>query len=69
MATASEQTTCDRCRAPLVPGAAYCEVCGERTRRARRLVRLAIRVELLLVLLMTSMVRLTSSPQLVSFHK
>jgi predicted nucleic acid-binding Zn ribbon protein len=46
-----EQTHCDRCKAALTPGAAYCEVCGERTRRARRLVRLAIRVELLLVLL------------------
>jgi hypothetical protein len=30
----------------LVPNAAYCEKCGMRTRRARRLVRLAIRVEL-----------------------
>jgi len=46
-----EQTNCDRCQAPLVPGAAYCEVCGERTRKARRLVRLAIRVEMLLLVL------------------
>jgi hypothetical protein len=46
-----EQTHCDRCKSALTPGAAYCEVCGERTRKARRLVRLAIRVELLLVLL------------------
>lgn len=51
MATVVEQTHCDRCQAELVRGAAYCEVCGERTRKARRLVRLAIRVELLLVLL------------------
>jgi predicted nucleic acid-binding Zn ribbon protein len=51
MATAVEQTNCDRCEAPLTPGAAYCEVCGERTRKARRLVRLAIRVEILLLVL------------------
>jgi hypothetical protein len=33
-----------------VKGAAYCENCGERTRKARRLVRLAVRVEVLLLL-------------------
>jgi uncharacterized OB-fold protein len=49
MATVAEQTTCERCKEPLVPEAAYCEKCGERTRKARRMVRLAIRVELLLV--------------------
>jgi predicted nucleic acid-binding Zn ribbon protein len=51
MATAVEQTNCDRCQAPLVKGAAYCEKCGERTHRARRLVRLAVRVEVLLILI------------------
>jgi predicted nucleic acid-binding Zn ribbon protein len=56
MATAVEQTHCDRCHAPLVKGAAYCEACGERTRKARRLVRLAIRVELLFLLLVLLMI-------------
>jgi hypothetical protein len=56
MATAMEQTNCDRCKAPIAAGAAYCDVCGERTRKARRLVRLAIRVELLLVLLFVVLV-------------
>jgi predicted nucleic acid-binding Zn ribbon protein len=56
MATAMEQTNCDRCKAPLTPGAAYCEICGERTRKARRLVRLAIRVEMLLVVLFVVLV-------------
>jgi uncharacterized OB-fold protein len=45
------QVACDSCGAELVPGAAYCERCGARTRRARRLVRLAIRVELLFFLM------------------
>lgn len=56
MATAI-QTECDRCRAPLLAGAAYCERCGERTRRARGMVRLTLRVELIalaLVALMTA---------------
>ncbi len=47
MASALPQSTCDRCQAPLVEDAAYCDRCGERTRRARRLVNLAVRVELL----------------------
>jgi predicted nucleic acid-binding Zn ribbon protein len=50
------QTECDRCRAPLAPGAAYCDRCGERTRKAKGMVRLTLRVELLvlaLVVLMT----------------
>lgn len=51
MAAALDQTNCDRCQAPLVQDAAYCDRCGERTRKARRLVRLAVRVELLCVLL------------------
>ena len=41
------QTRCDRCRAPLVKDAAYCEECGQRTRLAVRRVRLAVRIELL----------------------
>jgi uncharacterized OB-fold protein len=44
------QVACDTCGAELVPNAAYCERCGARTRRARRLVRLAIRVEILFFL-------------------
>ena len=44
---ADVQIACDSCGAQLVPNAAYCERCGTRTRRARRLVRLAIRFELL----------------------
>ena len=56
MATAVRQTTCDRCEAPLVEDAAYCDKCGERTRRARRMVRLAVRVELLFVALVLLLV-------------
>jgi predicted nucleic acid-binding Zn ribbon protein len=33
----------------LVPGANYCDSCGERTRKARRNVRLAIRLELVFI--------------------
>jgi hypothetical protein len=50
MATAI-QKHCDRCEAPLVPGAAYCDQCGERTRKARGLVRLTLRVELIVLAL------------------
>jgi uncharacterized OB-fold protein len=50
------QIACDSCGAELVPNAAYCERCGSRTRRARRLVRLAIRVELLFFLLVVGLV-------------
>jgi uncharacterized OB-fold protein len=52
----SEQVACDRCGAALVPGAAYCDRCGQRTRRARRMVRAAIRIEVLLVLAITVIV-------------
>ena len=55
MATTA-QTNCDRCQAPLVRDAAYCEVCGERTRRAKRMVRLAIRVEILFVIVVALVV-------------
>jgi len=50
------QVACDKCGAELVPNAAYCERCGARTRRARRLVRLAIRVELLFFVLVVGLV-------------
>jgi uncharacterized OB-fold protein len=50
------QGACDKCGATLVPNAAYCERCGERTQRARRLVRVAIRVELLFFALVVALV-------------
>ena len=50
------QVSCDNCGKQLVPGAAYCEKCGARTRRAKRLVRLAIRVELVFFLAVVAMV-------------
>jgi uncharacterized OB-fold protein len=50
------QAACDACGASLVPNAAYCEKCGTRTRRARRLVRLAIRVEAVFFLAVVAMV-------------
>jgi uncharacterized OB-fold protein len=50
------QVACDVCGTQLVPNAAYCEKCGARTRRARRLVRLAIRVELLVFVLVVVVV-------------
>jgi uncharacterized OB-fold protein len=50
------QVACDKCGTALVPNAAYCEKCGARTRRARRLVRMAIRVELVFFLLVVGMV-------------
>ncbi len=56
MASAPPQANCDRCRAPLVADAAYCDNCGERTRKARRLVRLAVRVELLFIALVVVLV-------------
>jgi predicted nucleic acid-binding Zn ribbon protein len=56
MATAMPQSNCDRCHAPLAEDAAYCDRCGERTRKARRLVRLAVRVELLFIALVILLV-------------
>lgn len=53
---AQVQVTCDKCGKELVPNAAYCERCGARTRRARRLVRLAIRVEVLFFLMVVGLV-------------
>jgi uncharacterized OB-fold protein len=50
------QVACDKCGAELVPNAAYCERCGARTRRARRIVRLAIRVELVFFGLVVALV-------------
>ena len=52
----SVQVVCEKCGTQLVPNAAYCERCGARTRRARRLVRLAIRVELLFFLMVVGLV-------------
>ena len=46
VAMAEVQVACDNCGKELVPDAAYCEKCGARTRRANRLVRLSIRIEL-----------------------
>lgn len=53
---ADVQVACDACGAALVPEAAYCERCGARTRRAKRLVRVAIRVELVLFAMVVVMV-------------
>ncbi|HYL08740.1 MAG TPA: hypothetical protein VEU76_09325 [Candidatus Udaeobacter sp.] len=53
---AQVQAACDVCGGALVPEAAYCERCGARTRRARRLVSVAIRVELVLFGLVVLMV-------------
>ncbi len=50
------QETCDSCGKELVPGAAYCEKCGARTRRARRLGRLAVRGELVFFLGVLAMI-------------
>ncbi len=47
---------CDACGASLAPDAAYCERCGARTRRARRLVRQAIRVEAVFFLAVVAMI-------------
>jgi predicted amidophosphoribosyltransferase len=51
MASTALQMTCERCNAKLRRNAAYCEECGQRTRRARRLTRIAIRIEILAVIL------------------
>jgi uncharacterized OB-fold protein len=53
---AQMQVACDKCGGELVPNAAYCERCGERTRRARRLVRIALRVEVLFFLMVVAIV-------------
>jgi uncharacterized OB-fold protein len=53
---AQVQAACDNCGSTLVVNAAYCERCGARTRRAKRLVRLAIRVELVFFLAVVAMV-------------
>ncbi|MGH2927151.1 MAG: hypothetical protein ACREQM_03720 [Candidatus Dormibacteraceae bacterium] len=53
---AQAQVACDRCHATLRTNAAYCEECGQRTRRARRLIRFAIRIEVLAVVLMAILI-------------
>jgi len=50
------QVACDKCGAELVPNAAYCERCGTRTHRDRRLVRMPIRAELLIFLMFVALV-------------
>ncbi|MDQ6774544.1 MAG: hypothetical protein M3024_16450 [Candidatus Dormibacteraeota bacterium] len=50
------QTHCDRCETPLRRNAAYCERCGERTHRARWLVRTAVRIEVVFFLLIALLV-------------
>jgi uncharacterized OB-fold protein len=50
------QLACEKCGNELPPEAAYCERCGTRTRRARRLVRVAIRVEALIFLMIVGLV-------------
>ena len=47
MATEAMQTNCDRCKRPLVGGASYCDHCGARTRRAKRMVTQVLRIELI----------------------
>ena len=56
MGVAAVQTACESCGAELAPDAAYCEKCGTRTMRARRLVRMAIRVEALFFLLIVAVI-------------
>ena len=53
---AQVQVACEKCGAELALNAAYCEQCGDRTRRARRMVRLAVRVELLFFALVVILV-------------
>jgi uncharacterized OB-fold protein len=53
---ATVQTACERCGTELEPDAAYCAKCGARTQRARRLVRLAVRVEVLFFLLVVGVI-------------
>jgi ribosomal protein L40E len=53
---ATAQAACEKCGAELAPDAAYCEKCGTRTMRARRLVRMAIRVEALFFLLVVGVI-------------
>ncbi|HEY6875969.1 MAG TPA: hypothetical protein VI384_06385 [Candidatus Dormibacteraeota bacterium] len=50
------QVACDRCGAQLVPNAAYCDRCGARTRKARRLVRMALRWEMIFFALVVILV-------------
>ena len=53
---AQVQVACDSCGAQLVPNAAYCDRCGTRTRKARRLVRMALRWELIFFALVVILV-------------
>lgn len=49
---AAVQTNCERCGGELVAGAAYCDRCGQRTKRARWAVRTVVRIEILALALM-----------------
>ncbi len=53
---AAVQTACEKCGKELAPDAAYCEKCGTRTPRARRLVGVAIRVEAVFFVLVVALV-------------
>jgi ribosomal protein L40E len=55
-APAQVAETCHRCGAELPKDAAYCDSCGQRTRRATRAVRFWARLELLFLLLMALLV-------------
>lgn len=55
MAVAQTQTNCDRCGSQLAPGAAYCDRCGERTRKARGMVRMVVRIEVIALALMAAL--------------
>ena len=56
VAIATQQTNCRRCGDELEEGAAYCNRCGARTDLARRNVRLAIRIEVLFLIVMVAVV-------------
>jgi predicted amidophosphoribosyltransferase len=56
MVIVAEQQSCDYCQAELRKRAAYCENCGQRTRRARRLVSVAVRIELLVLALIAAVI-------------
>ena len=47
--------SCQRCGGSLPAGAAYCDVCGTRTREAARKVRFALRIELVFLGLVIAM--------------
>jgi uncharacterized OB-fold protein len=48
--------SCHRCGAALAPRVAYCESCGQRTRRAARAVRFWARLEIFFLLMVVVLV-------------